>query len=298
MNTSGDNIIIVTVCDNHFAVHLAALIKSVEINHLKDELIDFYIVEDNILQENRERLERTATGSKLRLKWLDINKVIPDNITLPRDNSSFPLNVYTRLFIPYFVPGHLKKVLYLDVDMVVLADVTDLWSIDLSEKIIAGVVDRSETVSSNWGGITNYKALNLSPDTKYFNSGLLLIKPKEWRDAGIPAQIIAIVEKHKQFANFPDQYGLNVVFAGEWFELDRRWNSYSTGEISDPFVIHFTGRKPIFSSYNYNPGYKKEFFKYLDQTEWKGYRPISELKRLQKKLYNKIVKMLLPFLKK
>ncbi len=298
MKNFTDTITIVTVCDNHFVVHLAALIKSIEVNHTTDQLIDFYIVEDKVDLENKCRLDRSVTGSKLKLIWLNMQAVIPRNIALPLDNSSFPLNVYTRLFIPYFIPASLEKVLYLDVDMIAVADISRLWLTDLSDKMVAGVVDRSETVSSDWGGIANYKELGMDPNTKYFNSGLLLLEPKKWRNGEIPAKIIAAVEKHKQFASFPDQYGLNVVLANQWKELDRRWNSYSTGNIPDPFIIHFTGRKPIFKSYNYNAHYKNEFFKYLSQTEWKGFKPLTEINRLQKKLYNKLVKKLFPFLKK
>jgi len=76
---------------------------------------------------------------------------------LPNDKSSFPLSIYIRLFLPFFLPQHVKKAIYLDADMLVLEDVAKLWNTDIGEKIVAGVVDRSQVVSSSWGGIQNYR---------------------------------------------------------------------------------------------------------------------------------------------
>ncbi len=78
---------------------------------------------------------------------------------LPLDASSFPLNVYARLFIPHFISPLLEKVIYLDVDMIMEKDIQELWNIDLQDKMISGVIDRSGVVSSSWGGISNYKEL-------------------------------------------------------------------------------------------------------------------------------------------
>ncbi len=114
---------------------------------------------------------------------IDLKDIIKEKSRLPLDGSSFPLLVYIRLFFPLFLPPGTEKVIYLDVDMIVRKDISLLWNINLGEKAIAGVPDRFGTVSSSWGGITNYKELGIEPDTKYFNSGLLMINCKKWIEA-------------------------------------------------------------------------------------------------------------------
>ena len=146
---------------------------------------------------------------------------------MPADHSSFPLNIYARLFIPYFVPGHIEKVLYMDVDMLVLKDISKLWKTNLQNRMVAGVVDRIKVVSCIWGGIPNYKEFEIPPQTKYFNSGLLLIDTFKWRDLHIAERVMQCVSRNKKYASFLDQYGLNVIFANQWFELDPRWNTYA-----------------------------------------------------------------------
>ena len=281
-----DRITIVVVSDNHYVIMLAALIKSIEINHITNEVIDFYIIEDKITTSNKSKIFNSIKSNSINIFWIKMVDAIPSNSKLPLDTSTFPLNVYVRLFIPYFIPQNIIKVIYMDVDMVVNEDISKLWYTDLKDFFIAGVLDRSEVVSSKWGGIENFKELGLSFDTKYYNSGLLLMRCDKWRDAEITVKVIDCVEKNINFTRFPDQYGLNVVFANEWLDLDKKWNCYSISNEENPYIIHFIGRKPIYKSYNYNEEYKKLFFKYISLTDWKGFIPISETRRLLKKIIN------------
>lgn len=290
MEKKDDIITLVTVCDNHFAVLLAALIKSIEVNHTSGERLELYIVQDGISTENRSKIEAPVNREMITIHWLSIKQAIPEKSSLPLDHSSFPRNVYVRLFIPCFIPRGITKVLYLDADMIVKKDISGLWNTDLQQYTLAAVADRSEKVSSSWGGITNYRELGLDPETRYLNSGLLLLDPVKWREQNITAKIIDCVNANRRYTNFPDQYGLNVVFAGQWLELDRRWNTYSIRNEPDPYIIHFIGIKPIYDSYDASEEYRKEFFYYLGLTEWRDFKIKSRYLRLFKKLINKLKK--------
>lgn len=285
-----NRITIVSVCDNHYMIMLAALLKSIEKNHYTSEKIDYYLVEDKISSKNKQRLLESVNADLIRIKWLKMSEITPKGLKLPLDYSSFPLNIYIRLFIPYFIPTEIERVIYLDVDMILLEDISILWNINMEDKVIAGVVDRSGIVSTQWLGIKNYKELGISPNAKYFNSGLLVINPEKWRQLDITEKIISTIRENIKFADFPDQYGLNVVFADQWLELDPRWNSQAMIAIDKPFIIHFTGCKPFYKSYNYSSAYKEQFYKYLRQTNWNNFKPIGEYRRLLKKIYNKFEK--------
>lgn len=285
-----NRITIISVCDNHYMIMLAALLKSIEKNHHSSEKIDYYIVEDEISSKNKQMLLDSTNKEMINIKWLKMSEITPKEFKLPLDYSSFPLNIYIRLFIPHFIPVPIEKAIYLDVDMIVLEDISKLWGTNIGNKVIAGVVDRSGLVSNEWLGIKNYKDLGISPDAKYYNSGLLLIDPQKWRQLNITQKVIKCIHDNITFADFPDQYGLNVVFADQWFELDPRWNSQAMLAIEKPFIIHFTGRKPFYKSYNYNSSYKDHFYKYLKQTKWNNFKPIGEYRRLLKKIYNKFEK--------
>ena len=291
MSTS-ETITLVTVCDNQFIVLMAALLKSIELNHISEEKIDVYIVNDGISKKNVDKLKNSLTTGKLNLIWKTMSEAIPADLKIPLDNTTFPANTYARICIPYFIAPTVTKAIYLDVDMIVLEDISKLWKTDIGTFPIAAVCDRSEIVSSAWGGIKNFKELGLAPHSKYFNSGLFILNPVLWKEKEIPKKIFKCAEENLPYINFADQYSLNVVFNENWYELDRLWNCYSQNSDALPYLIHFTGMKPIYKGYNLNLHYKNLFIGYLNQTKWAGMKSKHDLIRMLKKTYNKVVKKL------
>lgn len=285
---------IVVACDNHYIILLAALIKSIEANLAADRKIEIYIIADNVNNGNKQKLQQSVNTTITTLVWKEMASVIPVGMKLPLDRSSYPLNIYMRLFIPYFIATEIETVLYLDVDMIVQKDVSTLFNIDLSHHVVAAVLDpRIITFNNSWGGVLNYQELGLPGTTRYFNTGLLVMNTKLWREQNVTEKIIDCIEQHTKFANYPDQYGLNVVLANRWLELNTLWNHFSTIETTEtPYLIHFVERKPIYKAYNYSETFKQIFYSYLKQTAWKNFKPIGESSRYIKKLKNILNKFL------
>ncbi|RNI25604.1 glycosyltransferase family 8 protein [Rufibacter latericius] len=284
---------IVVVSDDHYVILLAALIKSIEVNHKTKEPLEFYVVEDNVKEKTKKKLEASVNPAITTLHWINMADAVPSGIELPLDKSSWPLNIYMRLFISYFLPKKVEKVIYLDVDMIVQKDISLLWNLDIKDKIIAAVTDsRIKTIDCRWGGVANYKELNLEGSAKYFNTGLLMVDIKKWKAANITSKVLECIKVNKDFANFPDQYGLNVLLADHWQELDGLWNYFAEGDHADPNIIHFMSTKPIYKSYNYNQSYQDLFFHYLSQTPWNGESQISSSRIYYAKARNKVRKIM------
>src|SRR5690606_41139746 len=109
-----NKISVIVASDNHYAILIAALLKSIDVNHKTGEHIDFYIIDDNISRSVKQRLNSIADPSRITLKWIDKRKAYPTDVNLPLDNSGFPPTVYLRVFSPYVVDEQLDKLLYLD----------------------------------------------------------------------------------------------------------------------------------------------------------------------------------------
>jgi lipopolysaccharide biosynthesis glycosyltransferase len=285
-----DSISIVCVCDDHYVMLLGALLKSIEINHKRSHDLHFYIVEDGVTEFNKNKLAKSVKSDLVVITWLSIKNCIPRDTKLPVDSSSLPSNIYARLFIAEFLPSHIKKVIYLDVDMIVLQDIATLWDVQFDDKIVAAVQDQFIQTVSRWGGVANYQELNIHPENKYFNSGLMIINLEKWKSANIPSRVISCIENNKVHSQFADQYGLNAVLYADWYELDPLWNRFAYSEDENPYLIHFTGRKPIYKTYNFSEVYKTYFYDYLNQTEWRNFKPISETRRYLKKVMNVVRK--------
>lgn len=287
------NISIVVASDNFFAIMIAALLKSIDENHITGEHINFYIIDDGISTKYKKLLNSIANPSRITLKWFKSKEIIPAGIVIPADSSSFPLTVFLRIFAPYIIDQDAERMIYIDVDTIVQDDISTLWNMPLGNYTIGAVQDYSGTIDCKWAGIPNYKQLGLAGDSKYFNSGVLLINPKKWRAEKITDKVIEVLVKYKEFVVMPDQYGLNVVFANNWLELNPKWNWFANKDDEKPSLIHFVEIKPIFTSYKFKDSYKKEFYRYLSMTPWKNFKPISENRRLLRKIYNKIKKKIL-----
>ncbi|MBU1372305.1 MAG: glycosyltransferase family 8 protein [Bacteroidetes bacterium] len=276
-----DTIHIACASDDNYALLLAALIKSIIYNHHTDENIVFYIFSDGISKINQEKVNLLIVNSpEVEFKWLEFTEVIPKSTQFPIDNSTFPPAASLRLFAPHVLNDEVKKLIYLDVDMIVENDVSELWKTDLKGYTIGAVTDACKTVDCEWAGIPNYKELGIPSKAKYFNSGLLVINVDKWKSEKVQQRVFDVMKVNTKHLFFPDQYGLNVVFSEKWIELDPLWNWFAHNYHPEPKIIHFTQIKPIFKSYKSEEKFKKIFFKYLELTPWKGTPLRSNNKRL------------------
>lgn len=283
---------IVVVTDEHYVIMLAALLKSIEVNHKSGEKIAVYVIADGVKKSSQKKIHSSVDAAMFAITWIKMEDTIPAGVKLPLDRTSYPVTIYLRLFIQYIVPKETQKALFLDVDMIVLEDVSKLYNQDLASNVIGAVQDpRLLTFDNSWGGIMNYKELGFAPDTKYFNTGLLLINTQKWAEQNLAQKVIDCINDNIKFANYPDQYGFNVVLANQWLELDTRWNYFASGDLEQPYLVHFISRKPFYTSYEYNEKYKALFYKYLKLTEWRNAKPIGEVDRYFKKIKNIWVKI-------
>jgi lipopolysaccharide biosynthesis glycosyltransferase len=282
-----DNIILTMNCDNDYIVLMAALLKSIEIHHKTAEHIEVYLAGDNITESSKKMMLDSVDHHMFTIHWKTIKEVIPPGMALPYDRNLYPATVYMRVFMPYIIPKEVKKLLYMDVDMIILEDISNLWNTDISDYVLAAVVDcRVTTLDNDWGGVLNYKELGLDGKYPYVNSGLQLMNTQKYRDEHMAERIIAAINDNAKFAKYAEQYALNTILpAIQWLRLDDKWNHFSTEEyVASHGIIHYISRKPIHTTYQGKQIYKDLFYTYLNQTKWADVKKINEVKRLAKKI--------------
>jgi hypothetical protein len=76
-------ITLAVVCNNHFAVLLAALLKSIEVTHHSSELISLYVINDGLSDSNINRLNQCISSNKIQLTWIEMVDAFPAGIELP-----------------------------------------------------------------------------------------------------------------------------------------------------------------------------------------------------------------------
>lgn len=295
---------IVYATDDTFAPVLGTSLLSLLRNNKEAEKINFFILDSGISKENKFRIEKICDNFvNVSLKWIEIESISKKiGIDVKNDRGSF--SQYSRLFIGDVLDNSVERVLYLDCDTLILSSLKDLWNIELKGNIIAALKD----------AFSKYyrKNINLVKDDLMFNSGVMLIDLKAWRDNKIKEKAISFIRQRHGKVQQGDQGVLNSVLSNKTFALDPRYNLvsifydldyreiklyrspvnfYSERIIAkakeNPVILHFTSSfysiRPWFKNSNHQC--KKIWLKFYQETPWKN-QPLQIEMSKKKKLIN------------
>lgn len=149
---------------------------------------------------------------------------------------------YGRLLLVDFIPQ--DTVLYLDTDLIVEIDVLELENYPLGEFILGAVGETK--FRDNLGGDLYEREIGISPYTTYFNSGVLYLNLKEWRNKKIKELCLSIAQQYKQWLPSHDQSILNIICQGKFLLLPPSFNCLWEAHCPKPqkaskMVLHFAG---------------------------------------------------------
>ena len=132
-------------------------------------------------------------------------KLIGSQYTMNWSNKLSHINhmTFARYFIPDFVTE--DKVLYLDSDLIVTGDLTNLFELDLGENYLAAA-------RSCFGAGVG------------FNAGVLLINNKKWKLDNIRQKLVELTEKEHENVGEGDQSILNILFQNSCYQLEDTYN--------------------------------------------------------------------------
>ena len=278
---------IVFCLNNSYAMPLAATLKSVTVNLNKSVGVNVFII-GNISKSNRMLIQSSFIKDNVDIKWVTSSGEIEKLIKCLPVRAHFSKDAYYKLFIPELLPRTVSKVIFLDPDIIALCDLKEFWEIDFEEAYLVAINSEKRKIRHLFGR-------SVPPDEQQpeFNTGVMLIDLKKWRDDDVKGRILDFIRNKKYMKHIynVDQDILNQVLVGKWKAADDAWNvSIRFAELkSNPKIIHFiTGGKP------WNVAGEKRpladiFYKYLDMTAWKGWR-LTFFRKLQQTVYWKYKK--------
>ena len=132
---------------------------------------------------------------------------------------------YTLLrLLADLVPEIPEKILYLDIDMMVAKDISELYNIDISEYEYAAVREK-------------YGSIFIRPD--YINAGMLLLNMKKIKETKLLEKARNLIKKRKLI--FADQ---DAIFwsTSKKLLLPRKYNEQSKFNRKDTVICHFCKR--------------------------------------------------------
>jgi len=144
---------------------------------------------------------------------------------------------------------------YVDADIVVTGNLSSLFErakSNMSVPVWAARNRPDDSFHSQLGRQSAELVAGIPPSELYFNAGLLVINLARWRELNVAKLAFELAAKHQFICH--DQDALNVLFRGQWQELEERWNYQLIGRDSfpaDTAVLHYSGRnKPWHSGYS------------------------------------------------
>ena len=270
------------------SVMLASLIDNFDPQ--RDLLI--HIISNDASDQDRENVRASIELNRPGLEHLGIHwySYDPSLLSGLQVLSYFTLDTYSRLLAPLLLPESCDKVIYLDCDLIVLKDISQLYDSVTDDFLIHAAQDLGTPFVSSSLGVFDYQKRGIPPDTVYFNAGVMVINFKKWRKLNITQAALDYLAESGPRLHAQDQGALNGLCYHDRALIDLRWNQgfdimffhywkkagYSRDEWNqlrnDPYIVHYSGAKKPWQKGRRGPRYSY-FFKYLAKTVFKDSLP-------------------------
>lgn len=289
---------IVFASDNNYAQHTAVAMASVLVNTKVPQRIQFYLIDDEIQPENKEKITKTVQNLGGNIEFIKIKNSRLEDCYVSGELSRAS---YFRLDIANILDKSIEKIIYLDCDLLVYDDIEKMWQLDMGGKPVAATCDLGIMASARVRKQKN-KFIGLPFDAPYFNAGVLIMDLKKWRDGNYAEAIIALATQNK-YPNH-DQDALNKFFMNNWQEIPLRWDvippvfnlflkivtkpdlrKKAIEAKLNPAIFHYAGGyKPW--EYEIHDGFNDKYYEYLKLTEYKD----AKMPQFDKRRKNRSIK--------
>ena len=229
MNTSKSVPINVALAsDQTYYIGLWVTLISLLSNTNTKSVINFFIFDGGINEYSKEKLLKKLKDikSNISIIWLDPNiSLYQDFLAMSNKPSSFL--AYSSIIVPDKLRD-LDKVIWLDVDLLVLNDIELLWNSNMNGKPIAAVLDIHSDYK-NYHDIQNPSKYSIELSTPYYNSGVLLYDIKALNKFHFTKKCLEYLknEDKKNYKLF-DQSAINVVMNNNFHTLNENFNILSS----------------------------------------------------------------------
>ena len=126
------------------------------------------------------------------------------------ETARYPRQIYYRLAAPLLLPRELDRILYLDVDVVVINSLRPFYEVDFESSYFVGCTHTREFLTK-----LNQARLQSDKAVAYINTGVLLMNLNVLRQVIRLEEISAYVREHEKALIMPDQDILTALYGAE-----------------------------------------------------------------------------------
>lgn len=266
MNNKLENIPVFFTIDDGYTPFLAVALQSLIENASKNYNYCIKVLHTNVCEEHKKQIKKYECEN-VNIEFVDLSYYIEKVKDKLYTRDYYTNTTYFRLFLPELYPQY-DKVVYLDSDIIVVGDISELYNVDMGTNLITAAPDdiiQYNKVFQDYAelvvGVAKYQ--------HYFNAGVLLMNLDQLRKFKFQEKFLYLLGTVK-FSVAQDQDYLNRLCKGRTTLISHDWNvmPYVNEETKEENIklIHYNfAYKPWhFEDVTYN----EYFWKYAQKTEF------------------------------
>jgi UDP-glucose:(galactosyl)LPS alpha-1,2-glucosyltransferase len=227
-----------------------------------------FVAHTSLTENDFAKIQSAVSPGRCRIENVYVS---PDRFPGLPYSKRWPKEACYRIFAAHLLPAELDRVLYLDPDMVIINNIEQFYNLELQDMCFAACTHQFEPMQS-----VNRARLNMTPESVYINSGVLLMDLQLLRKEQRVEQVLNYFRENKNRIYLFDQDIINGLYCEKTlavnpllYNLDERY--YKLHNINpksksnrinhdwvarNTVIIHFCGKKKPWGK-----GYKGKFGK-------------------------------------
>lgn len=206
---------IVLTCDDKYFKYASVVISSLLINSNKNTEYEINIISEHINNENKSKArEQIKNHHNFSIRFIELKNFDANKFYL---NSYMSVSTYYRFYIPSIFKDY-ERILYLDCDLVVDADISNLATMDFENKLAiccSSPYIKKKIENNDDENIPRkyfVEQLKMPQPLEYFNAGVMLYNLTKMNELHIQDKLFSALDEIEK-PIFQDQDILNSVLS-------------------------------------------------------------------------------------
>lgn len=235
------------ICDDNYCMPTAVCIQSIMDSYALRDLLTIHVCTFGLSGRNIEKLK--GMNSQYVKTVVDVFDTTnyEERLKAVSQKSHVTPTALIKFELPVYFHD-LESILYMDSDIVVKADISELLQIELGDYYIGASYDFFDYLNR-----VRYTLNREVSDSFYFNSGVMLLNLKKMRDSGITDELWNY-KLNKAKTRLMDQESLNAICSFNTRHIPIKWNF-----------------NPVFNN--------QQYIRYINKVYGTSYNDIQELER-------------------
>ncbi len=215
-------ITVVTAADDNYANYVGITIESIIRNSNNEDKYDILVFTNNMSDSSIRKIEYIyKDNDNISIRFVYVDNIF-NNLNINIANN-YKIITYYRLLIQSVLRKY-KKVIYMDSDVLVNANLKELWDIDIEGYYLAGTFDPLIAAWQNYdsGMQVYFESIGVSSVGKYLQAGIIIMNIEELRKKFEDYYLLQMACSKKYM--LADQDILNIYCADKIKYIDQAWD--------------------------------------------------------------------------